>query len=84
MTMVGNEDQYVLAVLLPFNMPWSEKEQGVSFWNWVERVFSPNGSRELWYFMGEAAGLQQEEYVTAYSTKANSHPFDEAPERLRR
>ena len=74
--MVGNEDQYVLAMLLPFNMPWSEKEQGVSFWNWVERVFSPNGSRELWYFMGDATGFfQQDEYVTACPTKAHSHPL---------
>jgi len=57
MTMVGNEDhQYVLAMLLPFNMPWSEEEQGVSFWNRVERVFSPDDSRDLRYFMGDATG----------------------------
>ena len=85
--MVGNEDhQYVLAMLLPFNMPWSEEEQGVSFWNWVERVFSRDDSWELWRFMGDATGLQQDEYVTAYPTKANSHPlmkhqkgFDDVP-----
>ena len=44
MTMVGNEDQYVLAMLLPSSMPWSEEEQGVSVWNWSERVFSTNDS----------------------------------------
>ena len=77
MTTVGNEDhQYVLAMLLPFNMPWSEEEQGVSFWNWVERVFSRDDSWELWCFMGDATGLlQQDEYVTAYPTEANSHPL---------
>ena len=77
MTMVGNGDhQYVLAMLLPFNMPWSEEEQGVSFWNWFERVFFREDSTDLWYFMGDATGLlQQDEYVTAYPTKANSHPL---------
>ena len=73
----ANEDhQYVLAMLLPFNMPWSEEEQGVSFGNWFERVFSREDSTGLWYFMGDATGLlQQDEYVTAYPTKANSHPL---------
>ena len=77
MMMVGNEDhQYVLAMLLPFNMPWSEEEQGVPFWNWFQRVFSQYDSWELWKFMGDATDLlQQEEYVTAYPTKANSHPL---------
>ena len=65
--MVANEDhQYVLAMLLPLNMPW----------NWFERVFSREDSTDLWYFMGDATGLlQQDEYVTAYPTKANSHPL---------
>ncbi len=77
MTMVGNDEdyQYVLAMLLPYNMPWSEEEQGVSFWNWFERVFSRDDSWDLWNFMGEATGDQQAEYVTAYPTKANSHPL---------
>ena len=75
--MVGNEDhQYVLAMLLPFNMPWSEEEEGVPFWNWFERVFSRDDSWDLWNFMGDATDLlQQNEYVTAYPTKANSHPL---------
>ena len=80
MAMVGNEEQYVLAMLLPSNMPWSESDQGESFWRWAERVFSPDGSWELWRFMGEATGLQQEdEYVTAYYTNANSHPLMKHP-----
>ena len=33
MMMVGNEaHEYVLALLLPYNMPWSEEEQGMPFW----------------------------------------------------
>ena len=82
MTMVGNEDhQYVLAMLLPSNMPWSEEEPGVSFWDWFARVFSPHDSWELWHFMVGSTGfldvplVQEHEYVTAYPTKANSHPL---------
>ena len=77
MMMVGNEaHEYVLALLLPYNMPWSEEEQGMPFWTWFERVFSRDDCRELWKFMGDATDLlQQEEYVTAYPTKANSHPL---------
>ena len=75
MTMGGNED-YVLAMLLPVNMPWSEEDPGVDFWDWFERVFSPEDSTDLWRFMGTAPGLvQQDEYVTAFPTKANSHPL---------
>ena len=33
--------QYVLAMLLPVNMPWSEEAPGVDFWDWFDRVFSP-------------------------------------------
>ena len=79
----ANEDhQYVLAMLLPLNMPWSEEEQGVSFGNWFERVFSREDSTGLWYFMGDATGLlQQDEYVTAYPTKANSHPLMKKPQK---
>ena len=77
MTMVGNEDhQYVLAMLLPWNMPWSEEERGMSFWDWSEKVFSNDDAWELWSFIGDETGLlQQDEYVTAYPTKANSHPL---------
>ena len=77
LTMVGNEDdQYVLAMLLPWHMPWSEEEQGMPFWNWFQWVFSGYDSRDLWNFMGDAPYLfQQDEYVTAYPTKANSHPL---------
>ena len=83
---MDHEDgQYVLAMMLPYNMPWSEDAHGVSFWSWAERVFSAADAREMWDFMGNATDLRQEdEYVTAYPTKANSHPLDEAPERLRR
>ena len=74
MTMVGNED-YVLAMLLPVNMPWSEEDREVSFWDWFTRVFSPEDSADLWEFMGPATGLvQQDEYVTAYPTKATRTP----------
>ena len=77
--MVGNEDdqnQYVLAMLLPSNMPWSEEEPGVSFWDWFAKVFSPDDSWELWGFLDVDVPLVQEhEYVTAYPTKANSHPL---------
>ena len=78
MTMMGNDEdhQYVLAIMLPFNMPWSEEEPGVSFWNWFGRVFSRVDNTTLWKFMGDATDLlQQEEYVTAFPTKANSHPL---------
>ena len=49
--MVGNEDdQYVLAMLLPWHMPWSEEEQGMTFWHWVEKVFSVDDAWNLWSF----------------------------------
>ena len=52
--MVGNEDdQYVLAMLLPWHMPWSEEEQGMTFWHWVEKVFSVDDAWNLWHFMQE-------------------------------
>ena len=52
--MVGNEDdQYVLAMLLPWHMPWSEEEQGMTFWHWVEKVFSVDDAWNLWSFMPE-------------------------------
>ena len=74
MTMVG--DEYVLAMLLPHGMPWSEEEQGMPFWHWFEWVFSRQDSRDLWNLIGDARDLfQQDEYVTAYPTKANSHPL---------
>ena len=44
MAMVGNEDEYVLAMLLPVKMPWSESDQGESFWDWAVRVFSQDDS----------------------------------------
>ena len=77
--------QYVLAMLLPSNMPWSEEEPGVSFWDWFAKVFSPDDSWELWGFLdGDVPLVQEQEYVTAYPTKANSlAPVDEALERLR-
>ena len=79
MTMVGNKDdqnQYVLAILLPSNMPWSEEEPGVSFWDWFAKVFSSDDSWELGCFLDVDVPLvQEQEYVTAYPTKANSHPL---------
>ena len=83
LTMVGNEDdQYVLAMLLPWHMPWSEQEHGMTFWNWVEKVFSNDDAWKLWsfiadedFFHDETGRPQQDEYVTAYPTKANSHPL---------
>ena len=66
-------------MVLPSNMPRSESDQGVCFWDWVARVFSTADWWELWYFMGEATGSQQEEYVTAYPTKANSHSLMKHP-----
>ena len=86
--MVGNEDdqnQYVLTMLLPSSIPWSEEEPGVSFWDWFARVFSPHDSWELWHFMVGSTGfldvplVQEHEYVTAYPTKANSHPLMKHP-----
>ena len=56
MTMVGNEDdqnQYVLAMLLPSSMPWSEEEHGMTFWNWVEKVFSNDDAWKLWSFIAD-------------------------------
>ena len=75
MTMVGNE--YVLAMLLPHGMPWSEEEDGMPFFTWFVRVFSQRDSNELWKLLGrDALGLlQQDEYVTAYPTEENSHPL---------
>ena len=83
--MVGNKDdqnQYVLAMLLPRMMPWSEQEHGMTFWNWVEKVFSNDDAWKLWsfiadegFFHDETGRPQQDEYVTAYPTKANSHPL---------
>ena len=76
---------YVLAMLLPSNMPWSEEEPGVSFWDWFAKVFSLRDSWELWYFMVGSTGfldvplVQEHEYVTAYPTKANSHPLMKHP-----
>ena len=72
--MVGTAE-YVLAMMLPSKMPWSESDQGESFWSWADNVFSPDDSWRLWCFMREATGSQQDEYVTAYPTKANSHPL---------
>ena len=63
--------EYVLAMLLPQGMPWSEEEEGMPFWTWFEWVFSRYGSMELWNFMGDAPGLlQQEEYVAAFFPKS--------------
>ena len=84
MAMVGNEDEYVLAMLLPVKMPWSESDQEEAFWNWPKRVFSQDDSWHLWRFFGNSTGSQQDEYVTAYPTKGELPPLDEAPERLRR
>ena len=74
MTMVG--DEYVLAMMLPHGRPWSEEEQGMPFWHWFEWVFSRHDSTDLWNFMGDPPDLlQQDEHVTAYPKKANSHPL---------
>ena len=54
LTMVGNEDdQYVLAMLLPWHMPWREEEQGMTFWHWVEKVFSVDDAWNLWSFIAD-------------------------------
>ena len=68
---------YVLAMLLPQGMPWSEEEDEVPFFTWFDRVFSERDSIELWKFLGrDALGLlQQEEYVTAFPKKPGSHPL---------
>ena len=69
--------EYVLAMLLPQGMPWSEVEDGIGFFTWFEHIFSERDGEELCKCLGrDALGLvQQEEYVTAFPKKPGSHPL---------
>ena len=52
-------------------MPWSEHKPGTDFQEWAQRVL---GESEALRFIANPGG-QQDEYVTAYPTRANSHPL---------
>ena len=57
--------EYVLAMLLPQGMPWSEVEDGIGFFTWFEHIFSERDGEELWKCLGrDALGLVQQEELS--------------------
>ena len=48
--------EYVLAMLLPQGMPWSEVEDGMPFFTWFEHIFSERDSKELIFIADSLIG----------------------------
>ena len=71
--------QYVLAILLSTNLPWNEAPQEEPFLSWAARVFSEGDAWLMANFMDTEELCREDEYVTAYPTKANSHPLMKHP-----
>ena len=69
----AEEHQYVLCVLLGSGTPWSEHKPGTDFTQWFTRTFQD--TPESVTTSVRNPGEQQHEYVTAYPTRANSHPL---------